>query len=145
MGKVIDSFKEIVSQANVIAAGDYSSDIALRSDEDELGIALQKMSGSLRTAKEENERNNWIKTGQSELDSQMRGEQNIEKLCRNIITFISRYLKAEIGTLYMYYDARNSCYSSKIFQATAFSNCFNVTLWYLRMAKAISRPFYVNM
>ncbi len=101
MGKVIDSFKEIVSQANVIAAGDYSSDIALRSDEDELGIALQKMSGSLRTAKEENERNNWIKTGQSELDSQMRGEQNIEKLCRNIITFISRYLKAEIGTLYM--------------------------------------------
>jgi len=101
MGKVIDSFKEIVSQANVIAAGDYSSDIALRSDEDELGIALQKMSGSLRTAKEENKRNNWIKTGQSELDNQMRGEQNIEKLCRNIVTFISKYLKAEIGTLYM--------------------------------------------
>ncbi len=101
MGKVIDSFKEVVSRAEVIGSGDYRAEIALRSDKDELGIALQKMTGSLRTSKEENEKNDWLKTGQSELDNKMRGEQNIEKLCANIITFISKYIEAEIGTLYI--------------------------------------------
>jgi tubulin-specific chaperone A len=101
MGQVIDSFKEVVSQANVIASGDYRVDIALRSDKDELGIALQKMTGSLRTAKDETERNDWLKSGQSELEDHMRGDQSTEELCRNIIAFVAKYLKAQIGTLYV--------------------------------------------
>ena len=101
MGIVIDSFKEVVSQANVIAEGDYRSDIVLRSDKDELGIALQKMTGSLRTAKEENESNDWLKSGQSELEGHMRGDQLTEDLCMNIIPFVANYLKAQIGALYV--------------------------------------------
>ncbi|MCK4920840.1 MAG: GAF domain-containing protein, partial [Bacteroidales bacterium] len=101
MGKVIDSFKEVVSQTNVIAGGDYRADIALRSDKDELGIALKKMTGSLRSVKEENERNDWLKNGQSELEDHMRGDQSTEDLCMNIIAFVANYLKVQIGTLYV--------------------------------------------
>ena len=40
--------REVCRQANVIAAGDYTADIAPRSDKDELGIALFNMTKTLR-------------------------------------------------------------------------------------------------
>ena len=101
MGIVIDSFKEVVSQASVIAGGNYRVDIALRSDKDELGIALQNMTASLRTAKEENKRNDWLKTGKSKLEDHLRGDRTIDELCKKIITFIANYLNVQVGTLYV--------------------------------------------
>jgi len=56
---------------------------------------------SLQRAETERERNAWLKSGQSKLEENMRGDQAIEALCRNIITFIADYLKVQIGTLYV--------------------------------------------
>ena len=62
---------------------------------DEIGRvsqAFNSMAENLRTAAGERERHSWLKTGQTKLEDRMRGEQEIEILCRNIITFLANQL-----------------------------------------------------
>ncbi len=66
-----------------------------------MGIALQAMTKALRDASEENARNDWFKTGQSELADQVRGDKNIHTLSRDIIVYLAKYLDAQVGTFYI--------------------------------------------
>ena len=52
------------------------------------------------------ERQNWLRTGQAELNERMRGEKNIELLCRDIITGLSEYVGANAGAFYLLEDKR---------------------------------------
>jgi signal transduction histidine kinase/HAMP domain-containing protein len=74
---------------------------------DEIGRvseAFNRMVENLRTAAGERERHNWLKTGQTELEDRMRGEQEMETLCRSIITCIANYLNIQIGAFYVSED-----------------------------------------
>ncbi len=91
----------IVNQANAIAQGDYRSEIKPRSEADELGMALANMTRQLRESVTENQRESWFKTGQSELNDTMRGEQSLTDLTQNIITQLASFLDAQIGALFL--------------------------------------------
>ena len=99
--KIMESLQEISSQAHVVASGDYHASITPRSDKDTLGLAMQKMTRALRIADAKNERENWLKTGQNELNNKMTGEQNEATLAQNVITYLGEYLGAQIGALYL--------------------------------------------
>jgi tubulin-specific chaperone A len=90
----------VVELAEKISRGDYSVKVEKRSDEDRLSDALNRMTQSLREAVEQNERQNWLKTGQSELNNRMRGELDIPDLSQHIISFLTTYLDAQVGLLY---------------------------------------------
>src|SRR5690606_30646273 len=62
MNAMVDSFINIVKSANTIAKGDFSIEMPLRSEADQLGIALNSMTENLRRISEENENEAWIKT-----------------------------------------------------------------------------------
>ncbi|MEI6126460.1 MAG: methyl-accepting chemotaxis protein, partial [Pseudomonadota bacterium] len=83
-GRIISSNKSIVSQANAISRGDYSVVIKPRSDNDELGLSLAKMTETLACITETNKQESWLKTGQSELNDTMRGNQDVATLCDKI-------------------------------------------------------------
>jgi CheY-like chemotaxis protein/methyl-accepting chemotaxis protein/putative methionine-R-sulfoxide reductase with GAF domain len=91
---------QVVELAEKISRGDYSVKIEKRSDEDRLSDALNRMTFSLREAVEQNQRQNWLKTGQTELNNRMRGELDIPELAQNIISFLTTYLDAQLGLLY---------------------------------------------
>lgn len=91
---------QVVQLAERISEGDYSVEVKKRSDEDRLSKALNRMTSSLREAVELNERQNWLKTGQTELNNRMRGELDIPELAGNIIGFLTKYLDAQVGLLY---------------------------------------------
>lgn len=55
----------------------------------------------LRLAIKKNNDNTWLKTGQKELYIRMRGEHNIESLSKNIIDYLTEYINAKTGILYM--------------------------------------------
>lgn len=98
--------RPIVSLSNWarrVASGDLSI-VEIATPANEIGMlneSFGKAVTSLQQAESERERNTWLITGQSELDDQMRGDQTIETLCRNVITFIANYLEVQIGTLYI--------------------------------------------
>ncbi|UCH95626.1 MAG: response regulator [Candidatus Aminicenantes bacterium] len=91
---------QVVELAEKISRGDYSVKVQKRSDEDRLSDALNRMTYSLREAVEQNKKQNWLKSGQTELNNRMRGELDIPELSQNIISFLTSYLDAQLGLLY---------------------------------------------
>jgi signal transduction histidine kinase/DNA-binding response OmpR family regulator/CHASE3 domain sensor protein len=99
---VNESFREVTESANNVASGDYSVDLQPRSEKDTLGNALRKMTRSLRETTAANEKYNWITAGFNQLNEKLIGDQSIEDLSENTISFLCGYLKANIGTVYLF-------------------------------------------
>ena len=104
MNQMVESFKNVVKQAKSIASGDYSTNVMPRSENDTLGIALYEMTMKLREASIEIMNQDWLKTGINELGMKIRGEKGITDLSSEIISFLSRYLEAQMGLLYLKND-----------------------------------------
>ena len=102
INQMIDNFKRIIQQANEIAKGNFSVEIDLRSDQDELSIALQQMTKSLSENKLKNEQENWIKDGINQLSKDISSDISLEKICRESISFIARYVEAAQGVIYLF-------------------------------------------
>ena len=105
--RMISSLKNVVDQASSIAEGDFTKEIVIRSEKDKLGNALHRMTHSLREMTILRERDDWFKSGQNQLSEQMRGEQDMSTLSRSIIIFLSKYLGAQIGCLYIFDEKIN--------------------------------------
>jgi HAMP domain-containing protein/signal transduction histidine kinase/CheY-like chemotaxis protein len=98
---MVDSFTTIVKAANTIAEGNFAIEMPLRSEADQLGIALNTMTENLKRISEENENEAWIKTGQAGLNDRMRGEQDLLTLSKNIISYLTKYLDGHVGVIYL--------------------------------------------
>ena len=66
-----------------------------------LADALNQQIQANRQTQQELQQQNWIKTGQTQLNDQISGEQSLVQLAENIITFLARYLGAQIGAFYI--------------------------------------------
>lgn len=98
---IAESFREITTSANNVALGNYSLDIELKSEKDALGLALRKMARSLLETTAENQKHNWLTSGQNQLNEELRGDQSIQQLAANVISFLCTYLNAHVGTTYI--------------------------------------------
>jgi signal transduction histidine kinase/CheY-like chemotaxis protein len=63
--------------------------------------SVQIMVKNLKKITEEREKQDWLKTGQTELSKTMRGEQNLLTLTQNVINFLAAYMKAAVGVFYL--------------------------------------------
>jgi len=92
---------EIARITEQIAAGNL--DIPLKSNQQATGIyaAVQLMVQNLKTINDEREQQNWLKTGQAQLNDKISGEQDIMVLTKNIMTFLTTYVDAQIGLFYL--------------------------------------------
>ncbi len=99
--KMTQALREVIEQANAIAAGDYHYQVTLLSDHDQLGHALLRMTQALREAATQTTRQDWLKTGQTQLHNQMTGEQDLVTLAKQIIHFLATYLDAAVGMFYL--------------------------------------------
>jgi len=104
---VKESFREVTEKANIIASGNYTVDMKVISEKDSLGNSLNKMTSSLREITQANEKQIWLTSGQNQLNNKLIGVQKIEELADNIIRFLCTYLKANLGTVYLFNDKNN--------------------------------------
>jgi len=95
------SFLAIMQQTKEIAQGNYNAEILPRSDKDELVVGFNKMTETLRDSTKKNQRENWIKTGQTELNERLRVEQELTALAQSIINYIATLLNAQLGVIYL--------------------------------------------
>jgi CheY-like chemotaxis protein/HAMP domain-containing protein len=101
MNEMVESFQKVVQQANSIAKGDYSTNIVPRSEKDTFGIALYQMTKTLRTSSQKIKEEDWLKTGISQLEGKLSGLKDVKKLSSEIISFLTTYLDAQIGIIYI--------------------------------------------
>ena len=101
--RIVRPILQLTAAARLVAAGDLEQEIHVKSRNEigELAGNFGTMLTGLKESRHKNETQDWLKTGQTELNDQMRGEQEITTLCRNIITYIAHYLDAQIGAIYL--------------------------------------------
>jgi len=63
---------------------------------------------TLKRAESETASKNWLLTGNTELNGKLIGDKSIEELANNTISFLCTYLKAQIGTVYLFNDKENA-------------------------------------
>jgi CHASE3 domain sensor protein len=67
---------------------------------------------ALKRAEDETAGKNWLLTGSAELNEKIKGDQSIEELAGNTISFLCTYLKAIIGVVYLFNDKEKSLFLS---------------------------------
>ncbi len=101
VGVMTSTLRDVATQAEAIAAGDYAADVAPRSEQDKLGAALQVMTRALRESQHLNERQDWLKTGITRLNDVLRGDAVLVELASKTISEMSTYLDAKVGAIFL--------------------------------------------
>jgi len=107
LANMLATLRGVITQAKAIAAGDYSQEVKLLSEHDQLGQALSEMTVRLREITHENTAQNWLKSGLTELNKKMSGEQELLSLVENIINFLPVYIDAQVGAFYLLQSDRD--------------------------------------
>ena len=63
---------------------------------------------ALKNSESETASKNWLLTGNSALNEKLIGDQSIEQLANNTISFLCKYLKANIGAVYLFNENENA-------------------------------------
>ncbi len=92
---------EITRISKAIAAGDYSRQIDSKGQSDLLGEAINQMTQKLQQVTNESQKLDWLKTGQTELNEKMRGEQELLTLTQNILNYIAEYINLPVGVFFL--------------------------------------------
>lgn len=107
-GIVVNPVKTVTDTFKKISEGDANLEVRLNTNSnDEIGQMAKYFNvfiEKLKTIIIENKNQSWLRTGQAELSESMRGDQNFERLAANIITYIAKYLNAQVGTIYFKTD-----------------------------------------
>jgi HAMP domain-containing protein/putative methionine-R-sulfoxide reductase with GAF domain len=80
---------------NVVAKAEYQGDFI------QIKNALETAATKLAEATTKNAIQYWLKTGQTQLSEKISGEQDVTTLAKNIITFLTTYLEAQVGAFYI--------------------------------------------
>jgi len=105
-----EGMKISIAQANAIASGNYNQKVELLSEQDQLGHSLTEMTNILRDTTEKNAREDWLKTGQAQLNELMSGEQDIKRLAKKVIAFLTTYVEASVGLFYLLQESESENY-----------------------------------
>ena len=102
--------RNIITGMKAIIDGNVDERLNIyRKDEiGELANTFREMQSRLRykaaVEKQENEWNDWMKSGQNQLYSKMSGDLTIEELGNNVINFLTKYVGAHIGVVYALFE-----------------------------------------
>ena len=90
-----------VSQGLAEGSHDVMPKAEYQGDFIQIKEALETATTKLAAAMAKNTAQDWLKTGQTQLNDQMRGELDRVKLAKNIISFITTYVEAQVGLFYL--------------------------------------------
>ncbi|EDN70477.1 two-component hybrid sensor and regulator [Beggiatoa sp. PS] len=79
----------------VMSKAEYRGDFA------QIKESLETAATKLNQATTLNQNQDWLKTGQTQLNDIMSGEQSQAQLAKNIITFLATYLEVQVGLFYL--------------------------------------------
>lgn len=104
--RIVRPVRALSRGAGLIAAGDldHSIDIDAKNEIGDLADGFNHMLENLRHTKQTNEAQTWLMTGQTQLNTTMRGEHNLYTLGTSIIGFLAKFLDMQVGILYYMSD-----------------------------------------
>jgi CheY-like chemotaxis protein len=92
---IVQVSQGLATGQQMTAQAEYQGDFA------QIKEALEQTSVNLSQAMTKTRTQDWLKTGQTQLNEQMSGEQELAQLAKNIITFLAKYLEMPVGLFYL--------------------------------------------
>ncbi|MCC5943303.1 MAG: response regulator [Bernardetiaceae bacterium] len=92
---ISENLDSLVQQAEEIAQGNYETKVNIRSEKDELGESIAKMTDSLRDQ-------NWLKEGMHKLNQLLSGHFTAREVSQRTISFLGEFLEVGCGVFYVY-------------------------------------------
>ena len=108
--EIIKSLGQIVTKANAISQGNYDVQLDVRGEKDELSVALNEMTYSLRNQY-------YLKEGTNKLNALLSGHFTSKEVGQKSISFLGEFLQVGCAVLYIYdeEDRKLKLYSSYAF------------------------------
>ncbi len=102
-GRIVRPILALSAGASRVSRGDLEQEIKVsaKNEVGDLADSFNLMTRNLRVSRAKTEAQDWLKSGQAELNEAMRGEQDIGTLGTNILSFLCDYLNAQIGAIYV--------------------------------------------
>ncbi|HIE03045.1 MAG TPA: response regulator [Thiotrichaceae bacterium] len=104
---IFNPLKQINAYLKILSQGKPSQDKFTYQGKDEIAeiiTSVRQLKNSLQEMIENNIKQDWLKTGQNQLNDELSGEQPLIKLAENAINFITPYLDAQMGACYLAED-----------------------------------------
>ncbi|WP_372750902.1 response regulator [Labilibaculum sp.] len=96
-------FQNVVDHTSKIAKGDLSTNLVLKSKDDELSISINKMIETLKDSKAKNDDTLWFRSSINKLNTILQGDQNLENVTNKSLIFINELLNVQLGAIYIYH------------------------------------------
>ncbi len=95
--------------AKSVTDGNLDAEIGIvgKNEFGNLATSFNQMTKSLRNARLDSEKTDWLKSGLNELNIVIQGDDEIFDLSGNVINFISHYLKVQMGVIYLVNEKNN--------------------------------------
>lgn len=108
--EIVKSLEQIVGKANTISQGNYDVQLKVRGEKDDLSIALNEMTHSLRNQ-------DYLKQGANKLNALLSGHFTSKEVGQKSISFLGEFLQVGCAVLYIYdeEDRKLKLYSSYAF------------------------------
>jgi two-component system chemotaxis sensor kinase CheA len=87
--------------AKMISEGDFSERVIVENEKDEVAHSINQIADNYSRFTEENELQNWLKTGQNLLNEDIQGVQEPGEFSRKVVSRLCSHLEAQIGALYI--------------------------------------------
>ena len=115
--KMTGYIQDVSSITEKIAEKDLAVTVQPKSEQDVLNHSLQKMVTNLQAMIREIEESNWLQNGLNQLNNELLGEELLLEVCNKAVRFVSHYVKAGYGVIYVYDEEQQmlSLYSSFAF------------------------------
>ncbi|WP_081869662.1 response regulator [Endozoicomonas numazuensis] len=104
--RLVRPIRTITAWVNRVASGDYVQGAVLSGHNEisDLSRSFSEMTEKLRNVISDNDRKSWQQEGQAGLNNCMRGEQELSEVCKNIVSYLARYLDMQTGAMYVMDD-----------------------------------------
>ncbi|MFN0048118.1 MAG: GAF domain-containing protein [Cytophagales bacterium] len=99
--KLIEKMRSTISQIELITARKISSVFELHNESDEVGKSLNRIISELKTIDAQEANRNWAAEGLTKFGDIIRSNQDFNTLCDTVISFLVKYLDAQLGGLYV--------------------------------------------
>ncbi|MBF0543978.1 MAG: response regulator [Candidatus Riflebacteria bacterium] len=102
LNQIIKADNQMIEQTREIAAGNFAFPVATRSEKDEIGKSIKKMTEFLKKAKDESDQRIWEISGKNRLSELLFGETKESEIGKKVVSFFCDYTGAKIGAIYIF-------------------------------------------
>ena len=126
LAKMTRTLSDLGNVTEEISRGNFDKRLEIKGENDLVSKSINSMSLNLEKNEKHNKEQNWLKDGLNKLSLELSGEMGLDKITSVSVSYISRYVDAGRGVIYLNDDDKKSLHMVSSFAFTERDHLSNV-------------------